>query len=309
MLAPIIDQASTTSNVILLRSGTDEETDLELIIRTKIVRKGRNLFTISGLKGIALGTAENSPLNFQDALIVSAGDDLMTRAYAGAVDIYVIGKDVRNIEEKRTHLGVDNYYTLTYQPVDSVTSVVGSTTGALAYTVDSDTISGVIGSIRAYTRIKVTTGVIGETITISYKVDQAIIDAQRLIDSDEDFTMPATDILFRQATQVSMNVSVETIYFGMRSQAAVKADITADLSDFFDGGTTSNDQVLAAKGLGEDIDKSDVVAVIAAVDDVGRVTLSGAKEIIFYKDGVVQTSDPIIIADNEYARMGTVTFL
>jgi len=152
-------------------------------------------------------------------------------------------------------------------------------------------------------------GVVGETVTVTYRVDQAIIDAQRLVDSDDDFTIPATDVLFRQASQVSINIDLQCFYFGTRSQAAVEADIRTDLAAFFDGGTTSNSTRLSAKALGEDIDRSDVIAIITAVDDVDRVTISGVNAIKFYKAGVLTSDDPITVESNEYARLGTVTFI
>lgn len=309
IIAPQISQSTSTSNVTLLKEGANEETDSELIARIREVRKGRNLQTLAGLNNIALGTAEESSLEFYDSLVVDPTNSLMTRAYAGAVDIYVIGKNIQTFETRVEHEGDGTEYTLPYQPVESIISVEGSVSGPLVSVSYIDDSSAVYGSTRAYSSVAVFGGVAGETLTITYRVDQAIVNAQRLIDSDEEFTVPAADILFRQGIQVSINVECEVFYYGERAQAEVEADIRADLAAFFDGGTTSNDERLASKNLGEDIDRSDVINIIGDVDDVDRVTITGDSSISFYKDGVLTESDPISIADNEYARLGTVTFL
>lgn len=308
-LSPQIIEASSTSNTVLLTGGVDEETDEALIDRIRIVRKGRNLQTESGLLSIALGTAEDSPLSFQDALVVGPSNALMTRAYAGAVDIYTVGKNIQYVQERIYHSGGGTSYTLGYQPVESVISVDGSVSGALVFVTTLDTTSAVWGSTHAYTRIEVAGGVDGEILTVTYRVDQAIIDAQRLMDSDEDFTIPGADILFRQGSMATIDISVQVFYFGARTQGNVEADIQSDLAAFFDGGTTSNNVAKTAKKLGENVDWSDVVAIITAVDDVDRITLTGTNGIRFYKNSVRTYSDPISIADNEYARLGTVTFL
>lgn len=309
IIAPQISQASSTSNVTLLTTGADIETDAQLIARIEEVRKGRNLQTVAGWKRVAMGTAEDSPLSFQDAAVVDPTNALMTRAHAGAIDIYVIGKNVQMVEERIYHEGDGTVYTLSNQPVESVISIVGSASGALAAVTLIDTTSAVSGSTRAVTTITVSGGVVGETLTVTYRIDQAIADAQRLVDSDEDFTVPGADVLFRQATQTVIGIDLEVFYFGVRTQADVRADISADLAAFFDGGTTSNEESLAAKGLGEDIDRSDVISIVTAVDDVDRVTISGTNAIRFYKDSVLDVDDPVVVAEDEYARLGTVTFI
>lgn len=309
ILSPQIGQATSTSNVSLLTSGVDEETDAALISRIENVRKGRNLQTKAGLENVALGTAEDSTLNFTDALVVDPSSALMTRAYAGSVDIYVVGKDVQTIEERINHIAAGTTYTLSNQPVESVISVAGSTSGPLAYVFIQDVISAVYGSTRANSTLTVPGGLAGEVLTVSYRIDQAIVDAQRLVDSDEDFIVSGADILFRQGDQTTINIEIQVFYFGTRSQSLVKADIESDLAVFFAGGTTSNGERLTAKILGENIDRSDVLSIVTDIDDVDRVTLIGANAIKFYKDGVLNSDDPIVVADNEYARAGTVTFL
>jgi len=308
-ISPQITQASSTTNVTLLTSGVDIETDLAIIDRVRQVRKGRNLQTKSGLLNVALGTSEDSPLSFQDAILVDPSNSLMTRAYAGAIDIYVVGKNIQYVQERIYHEGSGTVYTLGYQPVNSVTSVDGSTSGLLTSVTTLDASSSVWGSTRAYTRVEVAGGVVGEILTVTYRVDQAIIDAQRLFDSDEDYTVPAADILFRQGSMATIDLSVKVYYFGQRAQADVEDDIESDLAAFFSGGTTSNSVRLTAKRLGEDIDWSDVASIITSVSDVDRITLAGTNGIRFYKNSVQTYDDPISIADNEYARLGTVVFL
>jgi hypothetical protein len=312
-MTPQLSQATSTGNVSLITAGVDQESNESLVARVKNARKGRNYPTEVGLEQLATGALDGSTLSFTDANAIGPNSALMTRALAGAVDLYVVGKSLAAYSESFTFLSSQSTYVLGTQPVESASSVTsGTTASAIPFTFNSDVSGGFAGSTRAQGSVTLTSpGSLthGDILTVSYNYDSAIQEAQALVDTGGTFHAPAMDLLFRQSRQVSISIDLEVVQYGTRSQTDVQTDVSNDLAAFFNGGTTSNGVVYGPKAIGEDIDRSDVVTVVAAVDDVDRVTLVGTKAIVFYKDGVVTTEAPISIADNQHARIGTVTYL
>lgn len=311
-MTPQLSQANATSNISLIQAGIDEESNTSLVDRIKEARRGRNYPTESGLERLATGALEDSTLSFVDAIVIGPTHSLMVRAPAGAVDVYVVGKSIVSYEEVIRYDGINDTYVLGLQPVESATAAAGAVTGTLSMTFNSDVTGGFAGSTRAQNSITIDDTsplVTGEAITVSYTYDAAIRNAQDLVSDGGQFHAPAMDLLFRQAIQVSISIDLEVVQFGDRSQSDVQTDVEADLTAFLNGGTTSNNVLYSAKTIGEDIDRSDVIALVAAIDDVDRITLTGTKAIVFEVDGVATEESPIPVADNEYARLGTVTFL
>jgi hypothetical protein len=311
-MTPVISQATSTSNVSLIRSGVNEESNDSLVTRVKEVRKGRNYPTELGLRRLATGALEDSPLEFVDAKVIGPTHELMTRALAGAVDLYVVGKDLEAFTEVIPFQTGVTAYVLGLQPVENVANVIGAVTGAVTFTFLSDVSGGFSGSTRAGAMIQITQPenlLDGEAMAVSYNYDSAIRTAQDLVSTGGEFHVPNMDLLFRQARQATIAIELEVIQFGDRPQADVQADVQTDLAAFFAGGTTSTNQVFSPKSIGEDIDESDIVALVAAIDDVDRITLVGPKAMVIKKNGVTSTTSPVSIEDNEYARLGTVTFL
>jgi hypothetical protein len=310
-MTPVLAQAISTSNVSLIQSGVDEESNGSLIERIKEARKGRNYPTTTGLRRLATGALDGSSLDFVDAKVIGPSDPLMTRVLAGGVDIYVVGKSIVPYTEVIVYATGHTEYVLSVQPVETLSSVTTSS-GVLPYTFYSDVTGAFAGSTRALSSITLTSiGDLadGDAISVQYSYDGAIRDAQSLVSEGGEFHAPAMDALFRQARQAIIDVSLEVIQFGDRTQAEVQTDVQSDLAAFFDGGTTSQGIVYTPRTIGEDIDVSDIIALIADISDVDRITLTGAKALVLEKNNVVVTESQIVMADYEYARLGTVTFL
>ena len=310
-MSPRLSITTSTSNVSLIQAGTDIESNDTLVERVKEARKGRNYPTEVGLSQLAVGSLEDSTLNFQDAKVIGPADPLMIRALAGAIDIYAVGKSLSSFQEVIRYEDGQNNYVMGVQPVETISTVVGALAGSISFTQITDVSGAFTGSTRASTSVTITTGALTdqESLTFSYSYDAAIQAAQNLVNDQGQFHVPATDILFRQADLVVIAIDLEIIQFGDRTQADVQADVEGDLAAFFNGGTTSNGVVYPAKEIGENIDRSDIVVLVAAVDDVDRVTLTGPNAMVIYKDGVATTEDVVVIIDNQYTRIGTVTFL
>lgn len=311
-MTPQLSQANATTNISLVQSGSDEESNETLVDRIKDARRGRNYPTDIGIQRLATGALEGSTLSFVDAKVIGPTDSLMVRAPAGAVDVYVVGKSIVSLNEIINYDGTNDTYVLGVQPVETVSSATAAVTGSIPYTFNNDVTGGFSGSTRATSSITLTqtSGLVtGEAVTVVYTYDSAIRNAQDIVNQGGEFHAPAMDLLFRQGVQAVIDIDLEVIQFGDRTQTEVQTDVETDLVAFFDGGTTSNNVVYPPKAIGEDIDRSDVIVVVAAVDDVDRITLTGPKVMVFRKDGVVTEVTPLPIDDNEYARLGVVTFL
>jgi hypothetical protein len=317
-VAAIPSLATQTGNVSLLVAGADEENDAALVTRAKDSFRGRNINVDPGyraiMKGDLKGAIAASPLSFTDAKVVGPGDVLMTRLATGGIDVYVIGSEPASKSEAQTYSSAQTDYLLSFQPASSIQSVVGSVSGTIApaaYAFTADT-SAFLGSARARNKMSVVTHASfsnGETITITYTYDSLILAAQNLMESD-DFDVPDADLLVKLGTQVLINLTVEAVLDGSVAVATVQANIQADFATFLAGGTTTRTTVFSAFGLGKDIDKSDLLAVLAAVAGVDRIDLD-TFVIVSVRAGVptTETTDPVVLADNAYARAGTVTFV
>ena len=309
-VAAIPSVATSTGNTALLVEGRDEENDADLAQRIKDSFKGRNLNTITGYKTLM----KADPLAFTDARVVGPGDALMTRLATGGIDIYAIGGEPATDSETQVYSSVKTFYLLSFQPALTIQSVVGSISGTIApsaYQLSEDT-GTFADSAKARNQLEVLTASAfsnGETLTITYTYDALVLAAQNQIESDDN-NVPDADVLVKAATQVPINLDLEVVLSGSVDEATVQSNIQADFAVFLAGGTTSRGTILASFGIGENIDKSDLLSVLTAVDGVDRIDLDTFL-VSTVRGGTptVETTDPVVIADNEYARAGTVTFL
>jgi len=307
----ITSLATSTANVELLSAGTDIQTDSQFSAVAKDSFRGRNINTRAGYKKILT----SSPLAFSDAELVGPNDALMTRAPSGAVDIYVIGGESATVNETHLYQSGTTEYLLALQPATSILSVVGSMSGNVSKTGNwsylADT-GAFAQSSKARNQLKIlnpSVFVDDEVITVTYTYDSQIDDAQNLIESDE-YDVPGNETLIKIGTQVTIDVDAEVIYTGAVAQNTVKSNLQGDLAKFFTGGTSSRGVELAFRGLNEDIDKSDLIAVMAAVSGVDRIDLDTLK--VYTTRGGVKTlapTDPVPIVASEYARAGVIVFV
>lgn len=309
-VASIPTLATETANVATLVEGQDEETDANLAVRAQDSFRGRNVNTDYGYANIL----KADPFAFTDANVVGPGDELMTRLGSGGIDIYVTGGEPTTVSERQIYSSSQTFYLLSFQPVDTILSVVGSISGTIsptAYQQETDT-SDFARSAKGRTRLEVlnpSAFVNSEVLTITYTFDQLILAAQNHLES-EDYNVPDASVLVKKATQVLINLTLEVVLDGSEDETTVQATIQSDLAIFLAGGTASDGAVHPSFRLGENIDKSDILSVLTRVAGVDRIDLD-TFEVYTVRSGVatLSTSDPVAIDDNEYARAGTVTFL
>lgn len=301
--------ASQTGNVEMLQPGSDTQSDASLGDSIKNAFRARNLNTKAGYRTIL----KASPLAFTDVSVVGPNDSLMKRSASGAVDLYVIGSDTSTRTDVFRYQTGTTQFLLTYQPALSIVSV---TTGAgpkpsSGYFLQVSN-NGWTGSAKqtAYLKLTDTTTYSDQQLfNVTYTYDSKIRDAQNLIES-EDYNVPGADVLVKRGTQVVIDMDLQAVLTGSVSESIAWTNLSGDFAKFFTGGTSSTGVILPGRGMGESIDKTDILSVLSAVRGVDRITLTTL--VIYTVIGGVRTisaTDPIPVDASQYARAGTLNFL
>lgn len=283
-LSAAVNKSATTG-------GKDAETNAEYARRIRLVLLGTDRGTQGGLKRTTL---EDDRVI--DALVVSPGDPLMirTETVAGAVDVYVLGDEAKIVSQIETYDGLD--LTFDSEPLifpAPVASVVGSVVGPLVenthfYVVQDPVLDGSQRARNVLRWNRGTTGLpeIGETITITYVVDNLIAELQAQIENPENALL--ADVLYRRATEVPVVMEITMKVTTDVDQDTLEGKIRSAVRDFIN-----------TRGLGEDIVPSDLDLVIRSVPGVDFVFLPFDQ--LSREDGT--GSDIIPIEKNEYATI------
>jgi len=198
-------------------------------------------------------------------------------------------------------------YYFNHQPVISVQAVSGSVSGNFTYTFNTDVSATYSGSTRARSYIDITASGVtstGETITIIYTYDANIVGLQNTINAPEN-NLISQDVLVRAGAPVYVNVtgSVVSTDAAVYPVSGIQETIEADLLMLFNGGTASTDKVYSSYGLGERVDRSDLLFAALSVEGVDRIDRWTTEA---YS---AQFSSNFTPQNSEYARLGTVTWL
>ena len=306
VISPALNKVTLVTNPLPTSGGRDQETDKELLKRIRIAKQGRNINTLEGYRLFVL----NEGL-LTDALVVAPPNLLMTRALINAVDIYIQGRDVE--AETDTVIFASTEIVLQRQPVVAISSVVGDL-GAVQtiYVKDVDfrfvkDDQGFAGSLQGQDKIvfDVSGGnvpSVNETLTIQYTVDARVKFFQELMNKLEN-KVAGISLLIKEATEVLIDIGVTIIPFAAFTQSEAEAAVQTALTSFF-----------AVFNLSQNVNRSDVVAVIEAVAQVDRIEgiptgIPGLTTLfsVFDRSGGTGIDD-IAIADSEFARLGSITF-
>jgi len=297
-ISPTISEATTTSNIEIAAIGQDNESNASLLDRIQASWAGKELSTVEGLSIFAKDFA-----GVIDAFVVDPSRDLFTRSSAGGADVYIQGNDLINDTQVVPFIIGTNQYLLEKQPATSIISVTGSISGVLStseFSLVEDT-NSFAKSARALNKLDVSAASLtdGETLTVIYRYDKLIFDLQAAIETEANKVI-AGDILFKQADQVLIDYTIDVETFSGQDPEAV---ITAQLSAFINGGTIGG-VTYTGYVLSEDVKKTDSITQILLVEDVDSIDLDTL--VIARRTGDTGL-DPIVIADNEFARLGTIT--
>ena len=131
-------------------------------------------------------------------------------------------------------------------------------------------------------------------MTINYVYNSLIEDLQLELDKDEN-NIVTSDILVKEATEAIIDVTADVALFPGNVAADAISDIQTAVSTFID-----------SLGLGDSIDRSDIVGVIEGVDSVDQVNLSTLDLI---KDGtpLPPAEQRVLIQKTEFPRAGILS--
>jgi len=285
-------------NLVSISNGTDDETNERFATRLLGVLSGNNVGTKDGYKSLV----ESQP-NVISAYVATADDPFMLRDanFGGKVDIYIQGQDLVSYSDSFTYEG-QNYFVLTKQPVNKVSSVIGAYGGNLTYTfltpndyvLTKDTTSVYAGSINAQSRITWVAGGAkpnnNGNVIVNYIYNALPETIQNLINQDSNHIVNA-DILVKEATPIEIDVAATIAVKPGYNKSTVIEDVKTAVS-----------VALNNYGCGQNVEQSDILNVMY-VDGVDRIDLPLSK---FCKSGENTVENIIEIEGLQYAVAGTI---
>lgn len=292
---------SEIANTVATTGGTNEETNAELGSRIQTKLAGNNIGTPAGIRNLV---QENE--NVDDSIIVTPNDPEMERAeFGGEVDIYILGEILTTITDTILYQAAGaQEFILQHQPVRSVSSVTGIASAVpitfvegVDYNVVFDTSTLLNGSIRLETKIEFDIGGTNpddaSSLSMEYVYNSLIEILQLELDKDENHIV-TSDNLVKEATEASIDITADVALFPGNIEADSIADIQTALSEHINN-----------LGLGDSIDRSDIVGVIEGVDSVDQINLNTLE---LAKDGtpLPQVDQRLTILKTEFPRVGVI---
>ena len=300
VLVTAVTDVSGCFNDATITTGEDEEPVSALTLRVKSVLLGNNVGTKAGYYEQVMRNE-----NVTDALVVGPGEEHTQRSSVGAVDILVRGGiPNQSVDEFIYYSGVE-YHTFNAQPIHLYTvsgsfSAVGSVTGNLIegthYTIVKD-IGVYGGSVWGNDEFYfMPTLSDGETITIIYVYNVLISTLQAAVDGDSAKIVGA-DVLVKEAKVRWIDVTATVELFAGYEASAVSTSVQTAITE-----------KLNSYLIGQEVQQSDIIAIIAAVEGVDDVLVPLTKFEENPATGTIaQDSDGNLqIPWDSFAQAGTV---
>jgi uncharacterized phage protein gp47/JayE len=293
----VVNNSATTG-------GTDVESNTDLAARIQIALTGNSVGTPAGIVSQA---QENA--NVVDALVVTPNDPEMIRdEFGGEVDVYIIG-EVLDTAQDTVLYRVDGpqEFVMAHQPAKGPSGItVTGFVGAAPYTFIQDIGGGgdyqfientstlFNGSTRLQNKIrfKGSPDVVPDdetAITITYTYNSLIEDLQ-LSYNQLDAHIVTTDILVKEATKALIGVTADISLFPGYIAVGVSNAVKTALTNYIN-----------ALGLGDSIDRSDIIGVIEDIEGVDSVNVN---TLVLLKDSVPipAATQRLQITKTEYPR-------
>ena len=305
-ISAIIDSVTGvagTYNFNAFTNGADFETLTSFRSRIKSVILGNNVGTTDGYYQTVTRITD-----VLDARIASSdsGIEELRRADVGAVDIYIRGLISAQAPSEVYTVPVSGPFEFitSKQPIDLLAadsfSLIGSVTGTLTagtnYTIVQDT-SKFAGSIRGSDKFVFTGLSAGEEVTIVYSYNSLIESVQSYMEDDSRKVLGA-DILVKSALPRQIDVACIIRVLPGFTTTGITIDVITTLTAFLNSYT-----------IGEEVQQSDVLAIIAntsGVDDV-TVPLDTFEENSATGDLSQDGTGNLIIPADSYAIAGVIT--
>lgn len=277
------------TNVDPIVGGRDEESDRNFGDRIKSTLSANNIGTVAGYRDMVLGIT-----NVQDTNVIGASSPFMVRdeGDGGSLDVYVTDPITLSISELATAAnyqpsGPKFEFTPSRQPVIDDTSTIQPT--------DVDSINkdvGVFaGSVKSKDTIIFDSDHTGEIIT--YQVNDLIREVDDFV-QDETRKIVGSDILVKEAIEVLVDViiTIQVLPEFSSSRDSVRDDTENAITQF-----------ISSLRIGDNLEQSDIIAVVTDVDGVDRVNLPPTKFEKSVNTGQVNIIEALA---NQVLRPGTI---
>lgn len=272
--------------------GKEEESNEELTTRIRLKAQGLHPGIDGGLRSKAL-----TVLGVIDAIAVGPSDASAVRDLnGGSVDVYVLGEHLVAKQQSFVYTTSQNQVTIDQRPATDVIGLVGLV-GSSQYSFvrgvdyqfqqDSGTLAGSASSLDMIVWLGNTVPDAGSIATLTYISDSLIADVQAEFD-DETSTFISANVLAKRSTKVIVDVSMQVVKLSGFVASAVKNSVSTALTTYVN-----------ALGLGVNLQQSDLVAAVAAVEGVDRVVLPLST---LARRGSTGASD-VVASDLEYLRV------
>ena len=298
-LRPLVGFDSFT-NATAASGGRDRETNQESIDRYLLSILGRQI-------GTPLGTEKFTRDDFpavEDALVVYGDDELLTRSDedAGAVDVFIVGAQTVTVDQNLIFSGAGQLMALSQPPITNVLSVRDTASAAILiagtdYNVEFDT-SGVARSSRAVEGVRFLSSATvlaltpGTPITVTYAYDNLIRQLQTT-SVQEEYKALGADVLFRKSTQVDLAHEANLRVLSGFNATTVRLAVTTAVDNYIDG-----------LKLGDDVEESDIQAVVRQISGVDNYIITRNT-----RATVAAGTGDIAIARNEFPRIASTDLI
>lgn len=236
------------TNKTAASGGLDAEEDDDLRERIRLSKLGRDLNVPNGLSNYLRSQG------FLDAYPVRVESSDSERATG--IDAFVIDNTVESVTETITYQTYVSEYYFSNRPVGEVTSMVGSTMGALSnsdYNVFIDSTSPLRRSNRAndYFTFNLAAGIpAGESITVTYTYSPLIDQVQTQLE-DSDNNVLTADVLIKKAYPLYLYMTASLTLFANSDGPTVRTQARNALA-----------QYISEYRLGDDVQESDLTTAL-----------------------------------------------
>jgi hypothetical protein len=288
------------TNTTIATGGLDPESNSTLLGRLVGAFTGDGVDTQQGLSNFL----QNQTGVF-DELIVGPGDPLMTRALAGAVDLYIIGAQLKTVSLTVVIGTAGEALIFQYQPLFNFNSAQNITSPA-TYSPGSGMVLALdsgefVGSSRANDGLvwDPSTGPQpGDTVVVSITYNALMPTIQQQLDNDPPTNIPAADVLARQAYLLSVVTQMQVVINPGQDQQTTEQAVQNALNAYL---ATFKQGVELDISVFESVAQNTTVNGVPAVDHVNNFQIGVL--------GSTLGSVNLLSGRNQYFRLYQVNFI
>jgi uncharacterized phage protein gp47/JayE len=295
LLGSTITGVSTVYNQNATTGGTDSESAADFAARIQATFLANDAVTFRGIRRLALTLP-----NVIDALVVGAGDPLLTRAEGagGYVDLYIQAEaniGLTQVDTITVPTLVGTPMVLSLQPVLSITSVYDTTTSVTLpptqYLLAKD-VSDVSESTSSTDSLVVISGVSGgDVLTVTYQYNGVLQNALDFFMNQNMNAVPARNLLPRSAIEVFIDVTDTITLVPGADPVATVAQIQSNIAEYI-GGLTLGATIKYSTSF-------DLIDSVAGVNDTEPLALLAIRG--------QATASTIVLGRDQYPLAGDIT--